>query len=208
MPNSGGSMRAFIAIELPVAIRSELTKLQKNLQKQCNCPAKWVDAANMHLTLAFLGEVPPPMLANARQAILQAIIGLAPFELTLDKLGAFPNLEHPHIIWIGFSNESHSLISLQTKLGQLLRHKKFTLEERAFCPHLTLSRIRDEASHAEKRSLGQLLNSAELTSQASFSVQTISLIQSRLTPYGPIYSTLFRAELHPKTPLSYLCDIT
>jgi len=188
-------VRAFIAIEIPAIIYSEIAKIQGKLQRQCNCHAKWVVPDSIHLTLNFLGEVPPATLKNAQQAMLQAVIEQQPFELTIDKLGAFPSLEYPRIIWIGLNDKLSKLKSLQIKLEQKLLHTGLALEEREFCPHLTLARISNEASYAEKRELSRALSAITITSQKSFSVQTISLIQSRLTPRGTLYNTLFSAEL-------------
>jgi 2'-5' RNA ligase len=196
MSGNPRSVRAFIAIELPPVIRLVLAQLQKKLQQQCHCPAKWVPSDSIHMTLHFLGEVPPATIENIKQAMSQAVIGQTAFELALGKLGAFPNLENPRVLWLGLNSDLSELKSLQEKLSHLLRHNGLTLEERGFYPHLTLARIRDGASYAEKSSLRQSFSSAELTLTTSFSVQDISLIQSQLTLHGPLYNTLFSAKFH------------
>jgi len=152
MPSNIDLVRAFIAIELPVSIRSELAVLQKNLQLKCRCPAKWVASDSIHLTLSFLGEIPYKSLEQVKQAMSQAAIGQMPFKLALYKLGAFPDMESPRIVWVGLSGGLSDLKSLQSNIAQLLRRYGLTLEEREFCPHLTLARIRDEASPHENDS--------------------------------------------------------
>ena len=195
MQSNTGLTRAFIALELPSTILSELASIQKLLQRQFNCPAKWVACNNIHLTLSFLGEIPPEALENAKQSVSEATTGQNALNLSFDRLGAFPNMIQPRIVWVGLNGELAGLISLQTKLDQLLRRRGLSLEERRFSPHLTLARIRDEASPSDRQLLGQTLSSTKIN-QAHFSARSISLIKSLLTPYGPSYSTLFRAELH------------
>ena len=191
MTSNNELVRAFIAIELPADIRSEMAKLQNKLRHQCNCPVKWVSSNNIHLTLAFLGEVALITLENAKQSMLQAVKGQTPFSLGIDQPGAFPNIERPSVIWIGLNGELYELKSLQAKLRQILCRNGLQLEEREFCPHLTLARTHVAASYAEKQALGRVLRLTAAITQTNFGVKSISLIQSRLTPHGPLYNTLF-----------------
>ena len=49
-------MRTFIAIELPKEIKEYLARVQNKL-KASGADVKWVEPANIHLTLKFLGEI-------------------------------------------------------------------------------------------------------------------------------------------------------
>jgi len=49
-------IRAFIAVELPDALRQEVADLQANL-RSTGADVKWVQTNNLHLTLKFLGNV-------------------------------------------------------------------------------------------------------------------------------------------------------
>lgn len=195
MQSNTGLTRAFVALELPSTIRSELASIQKLLQRQFNCPAKWVACDNIHLTLSFLGEISPEALENAKQSVSEVATGQNALNLSFDKLEAFPNLMQPRIVWVGLNGELSGLMSLQARLEQLLRRRGLSLEERRFSPHLTLARVRDEASYSDRQLLGQILSSTNIH-QARFSARSISLIKSLLTPHGPSHSTLFRDELH------------
>jgi RNA 2',3'-cyclic 3'-phosphodiesterase len=196
--NSTAAVRAFIAIELPSEAKRELTRLQQRLKQSCgNCPARWVAAGSIHLTLNFLGAMPLNGLDAVKQAMLQACALSRQFDLALDGPGAFPNLVRPSVVWVGLNGDTGKLAQLQKRLGQLLASAGFKAEDRPFSPHLTLARVRDDASLSDRLKLGQSIGSAILEKSAPIPVDSISLIQSRLTPAGPIYTVLFRAACGP-----------
>lgn len=60
----------------------------------------------MHLTMAFLGFVDAAQTPAIVDAVERAAAGIAPFDLTLDKLGAFPNERNPHVVWIGARDQA------------------------------------------------------------------------------------------------------
>ncbi len=55
--NTQKIIRCFIALELPPDIQSILGDIIGQL-KTSGTDVKWVDPANIHLTLKFLGEIP------------------------------------------------------------------------------------------------------------------------------------------------------
>ena len=196
-------VRSFIAVELPQEIKIELAHLQERLKRACGyCPAKWVAVESIHLTLNFLGDVPLSRLDDIKSAVAQAAVASDTFELALDGLGAFPNLERPHIVWVGLSGNVEKLSKIQKRLEQLLVMLGFNSENRPFSPHLTLARVRDEASAADKKSLGQAISSTTCKTDCPIPVRQVSLIKSQLTPAGPIYTVLSSATLGRQTRAS------
>jgi RNA 2',3'-cyclic 3'-phosphodiesterase len=89
----------------------------------------------IHLTLAFLGEIPaercPELIGAARE------IRGAPFTLKLDRVGSF---RRARVAWAGTSEAPRALVDLQAALAARLASRGFGLEEREFAPHLTLAR--------------------------------------------------------------------
>lgn len=194
--NNAEQVRVFIAAEVPDNTKRELTALQKRLQRACSyCPAKWVVVENIHLTLNFLGDVQISRLDAIKIAIAQACRRFDTFELALAGLGAFPNLENPRIVWVGLNGNVEKLSKIQKQLEYLLAGLGFTPENRPFSPHLTLARVRDEASAADKKRLGQAVGSTACEKGCPIPVRQVSLIKSQLTPAGPIYTVLFSAAL-------------
>ena len=117
------------------------------------------------------------------------------FELAIDKLGVFPNFQQPQILWLGVARQFAALISLQRVLSQNLRKIGLKIEERAYAPHITLARLHSGANFYDKRQLGQILGAYALTKTANFSVNHFELFQSTLTPNGPLYKILYKADL-------------
>jgi len=201
--NNTEQVRSFIAIELPQETKSELAHLQERLKQACGyCPAKWVAVESIHLTLNFLGDVPLSRLDDIKNAVVRAADASDTFELALDGLGAFPNLERPHIVWVGLSGNIEKLSKIQKRLEQLLAGLGFSPEIRPFSPHLTLARVRDEASAADKKRLGQAISSTTCKNDCSIPVRQVSLIKSQLTPAGPIYTVISSATLGRQTRAS------
>jgi len=89
----------------------------------------------IHLTLAFLGDVPQPRIADAEAAADAARV--APFTLVLDRLGTF---RRAGIAWAGASQPDPALLRLQGTLAAQLGARGFALEPRPFAPHVTLAR--------------------------------------------------------------------
>ena len=55
------SVRAFIAVDVGEEIRAHLDGLQRKLKK-VHANVRWVKPGNIHLTLAFLGNLPAESL--------------------------------------------------------------------------------------------------------------------------------------------------
>jgi RNA 2',3'-cyclic 3'-phosphodiesterase len=88
----------------------------------------------IHLTLAFLGEVDD----SRRRAVLDAAKFRArPFELVIDRTGAF---RRAGVAWAGPSESPKELLDLQARIQSRLRERGFALDERPFAPHVTLAR--------------------------------------------------------------------
>ena len=62
-------------------------------------------------------------------------------------------------------------------------------------PHLTLARLREHASLAERQLLGQRILSLEVGHSSSFEVSSISLMKSQLTREGALYSRIASIDL-------------
>src|SRR5215510_14402645 len=94
-------LRAFIAVELPLAIRQTIWETTSRLRKEIGVLIRWVPAENMHLTLKFLGDVSPANVGFLTQMIRTEADAYHCFEIHFTGLGSFPNLKRPHVIYIG-----------------------------------------------------------------------------------------------------------
>jgi 2'-5' RNA ligase len=183
-------IRAFIAIELPSQVKTALSQLQDNLKTNKSASVKWVDPEGIHLTLKFLGNVDEAEIPALNKALSEAVRGVAPFCLELGEPGAFPNPQAPRVVWVGIGGEIEPLRTLHNNIDRVLAPLGFPPEKRAFSPHLTLGRVREEALPGEKRRLGESVAALKTGAKSSFRVESLSLMRSRLTKEGALYSCL------------------
>jgi len=125
--------RLFFALWPDEAARNALAAKSTEIARRC--AGRPVPAANLHLTLVFLGEVPGEAIPALRRAA-QPAAGAA-FELALDRLGAFARAG---VAWAGCGRPPRELLDLQAGLSARVREAGFTPDERAFAAHLTLAR--------------------------------------------------------------------
>ncbi len=127
-------MRLFLAINFDPQTKERILVVQRRLKELGRGSFSHPD--NLHLTLAFLGEVAPGRVS----AIREAMDGLTvpAMRLTFSHAGRFRR-EGGDIWWLGLE-PNQPLARLQKELSGSLRGKGFALENRPFSPHITLAR--------------------------------------------------------------------
>jgi RNA 2',3'-cyclic 3'-phosphodiesterase len=186
-------MRLFIAIDLDddarAAVGAEQKRLAAALRGTSRSSIRWVRPDHMHLTLVFLGEVE----AARAEALIEETrrdVAFAPFDLVFAGAGVFPPRGAPNVIWIGVTAGVETAIALQTELAQRAARHGVALETRPFRPHLTVGRWRD--SRSADRDCVLAAGDRVVT---SLHVDHATLYQSHLSPAGPSYTALARANL-------------
>ena len=121
-------MRLFVAIHFSPQVDQALLRAQSALRRQGS--GNFSRPENLHLTLAFIGET------NAPDAAVRAIKSVTQpsFSVKLGHIGCFGDL-----YWAGVE-KNPELSALQHQVTQELTAEGFSLEKRAFRPHLTLCR--------------------------------------------------------------------
>jgi RNA 2',3'-cyclic 3'-phosphodiesterase len=188
-------VRSFIAIELSEEAKKGLARLRRELERDEHRFVKWVDPAGIHLTLKFLGDVPSRRIGEVSAAMAAATQGISGFSVEVAGLGAFPHLRQPRVLWVGIVGETDRLVRLQQSIDSALAMLGFAREERPFVPHLTLARIRQEASPVQKRGFGELVASTAFVDRYQMKAEAVTLMRSQLTPAGAIYTRLATARL-------------
>jgi 2'-5' RNA ligase len=183
-------IRSFIAIELPPEIRLSLARLQNKLKSGSRASVKWVDPDSIHLTLKFLGNVDIALIEKIVSAMEEACRGVRPFSLEISGLGVFPNERRVRVVWVGLTGETATLGQLQKRLDDALAPLGFRAEARPFTPHLTLARVREQATPDERQALGRLVGNTGMESGGSLNVNALHLMRSQLTREGPIYTKI------------------
>ena len=173
-------VRVFIALELPAELKAALTELIRTWQaqlttKQAQKAVRWVQPEKMHLTLRFLGEIAPTSLPPLAEALHKAIAPFAPFALTVQGSGAFPNERRIRVLWAG-CEATPPLIALQHAIEGVVRTQGYPGENRAFSAHLTLGRVNDVASETAIHAIAELVANAQVGTLGTIPVESLSLI--------------------------------
>ena len=63
------------------------------------------------------------------------------------------------------------------------------IDKKRLTPHLTLARVSDYVSKAEKAMIAETINEHKDVTFGSSRIENFDLIESTLTPAGPIYKT-------------------
>jgi RNA 2',3'-cyclic 3'-phosphodiesterase len=188
-------LRAFIAIELPLhvceAIQKQTDRLRQTLGDDF---IRWVPTQNMHLTLKFLGDTSTSHLDFLKQMLVREANLHSPFDLQLGGLGSFPTPRNPKVLWIGIHTPP-GLTSLQRGVEAGVSRLGYKGEERAFSPHLTIARTRQNASLSELQKIRTALDKIQLGNIGTARVDSVHLFKSDLQPGGSIYTKLFSASL-------------
>lgn len=177
-------IRAFVAIDLPDEVLFELRLLQQGLPV-----TKPVAPENMHLTLAFLGDVAEPALEEAHFAF--AAIKAAPFELSLTGVAVFGG-HRPRVVFAGV-REDPALMHLQAKVQQAARRAGLEPDSKRYVPHITLGRL--IPGRFDRVQLERAVAARADFTAPPFTVEDFRLYRSDLRPGGPIHEELARYPL-------------
>ena len=183
--------RLFIAAEIDPALKQAIHTIQQYLKKS-DSDVKWVHSENIHITLKFLGDVDETRTQRIITDLKKTLSALKPFEVQVGKVGGFPDLARPRVLWIGLEDNQNLLEKLAEEVEKTLEPLGFEKEGKKFSTHLTIGRVR---SNANLLKLKELLKAVLVPEDLRQSIQRISLFKSTLTSAGPIYEPLLTQTL-------------
>jgi len=187
-------LRAFIAIEIPAEIQQNIDRKTAHLRQAIHSLVRWVPPQNMHLTLKFLGNVSPNSIEFLRLMLRTEAEAIPAFDIHLAGLGAFPNLNRPRVLYIGIQAPA-ALDILQRGIESACRRLGYEADERPFSAHLTLGRVRQNASVAEQQQIRRAIESTQVDVLGTARVDSVHLYKSELNPGGSVYTRLYSAPL-------------
>ena len=187
-------LRAFIAVEIPLDIRQDIEHATSNLRRGTGSLIRWVAVENMHLTLKFLGDIPSANVEVLTQMIRAEADSFNCFDIHLTGIGSFPNPKRPRVIYIGIQAPA-ALEAFQRQLESATRRLGYNSEERAFAPHLTIGRVRQNIPQDDLQKIRRALEASKIDSPGTAKVNSVHLYKSDLKPTGPVYTKLFSAHL-------------
>ena len=189
--------RIFAAVKVHPG--DELLRVFEALKQGCrNDRITWVDPANIHITLKFFGETEEERIPKITSLLRDIAARHHPFDLQLCGTGIFGSAYKPRVVWIGIGNDARFI-----QLGQEILDKMETIgfmkDRQNFVPHLTLGRIKYIDN---KQRFFELIGKYKDSIIATEAVNEIFLLESELSPKGPVYTVLERYEMKREEHLS------
>lgn len=176
--------RLFVALDPPEAVKDALSDLQVGLPE-----ARWHDIDDLHLTLRFIGEV-DAATAGELVDVLDLLDGPA-VSVIPRGYGHFERRGKPAILYVAVE-PTPELAGLQRRIERLVRGVGVAPEPRRFTPHITLARF---PKSIDPDRVGRWLETAPTPEIAPFTVDAVTLFQSRRRPDGPRYHPEHRFPL-------------
>jgi len=186
------TVRTFVAIEISPEVRTRAQKLITQLQA-VDAKVRWVDPAQLHLTLKFLGEIDLLEVPKICAAVTEVAAAVPPFSVRVNSAGAFPDLLRPRTVWLGIEDETEELAALHNQMEVALAKLGFRSENRRFRPHLTIGRVRGEGPGIAE--LAQLLKENNDYPAGVIDVDEVVVFSSEQERGGPVYEPLGTSPL-------------
>ena len=199
-------IRTFLAVELGDDLRNRITLVQQDLRQRLGCESStdiritWVQPSSIHLTMKFLGDTDEHLIEPLREAVERAMTGHGTVHMPIERLGVFPRLQQPRVLWIGPSeqweqgDDARRLTALHRAVEDGCRSFGFAPEGRPLSPHLTLARVKEGERH-----VGQALTKSGVMdrpiSLGLLAVESLVLVKSELRPTGSVYAKVWEVRI-------------
>ena len=178
--------RAFLAVVPPTPVLDALAERIEGLAPT-EPPVRWLPRQQWHVTLQFLGAVDDAeALADAVGSV---VAELRPFAARLAGGGAFPSAQRATVLWAGVEDPA-PLAALAEAVGHAIARLGYSLDERAYHPHVTVARA------PRPRSLSHLvegLGAGPLGPR--WTVEDLALVVSDTRPQGAVHTEWTRRPL-------------
>lgn len=135
----------FAGIELDEHARAACVAVSARLQAAA-FPGRFEAPEKLHITLAFLGWVDAKRVEAIRDALQAVAQNQAPFDITLDRVGAFPHERRPRIIWLGSHDQGEGFRRVARAAQAAYEDLGFTFTQDAVA-HVTIARVKEGRAH-------------------------------------------------------------
>ncbi len=180
-------VRAFFALPVPDGARAVLAEAQRTLKRRAGDAPRWIDPAQMHLTLKFLGWVDPGALPDLEALTAAAAARAAPIDARWSGVTAFPASRRARVVVAELAEPAGALAALADRLESAVEALGVAREGRAFRAHVTLARIKHPCS------VESWIDAARLGGAVRF--DELVLYRSELLSTGSVYTALARVRL-------------
>ncbi|WP_165865560.1 RNA 2',3'-cyclic phosphodiesterase [Vallicoccus soli] len=171
-------MRLFVALVPPAAVVAQV-RAGTAAARAAAPGLRWVPPDRLHLTLAFLGEVPDDRVPELTAALARACAPLPRPRLALHSAGRFGG----RVLWAGVQGATADLERLAAACGAAAARCGVPLEDRPYRAHLTLARAREPYDLAPLVALLDGLRAGPWTARSATLVRSRP---GRLPAYEPL----------------------
>ena len=183
-----------MAVELPADVKAALAGLIELIRGARVNGVRTARPDGIHLTLKFLGDISSDRIEPISAAISAVTRTHSAFALTMGGSeggpGAFPSRASARVLWMGVQGDLTNLSHLQQRIEDAFEALGFARDRRRFNPHLTVARIGDRTSKADRLKVSQTLFSAAPGPELPLDVASVCLMRSILMPDAAVYERL------------------
>lgn len=176
--------RLFVALRPPAAVRETLLDAMDD-----DPGVRWQDEDQLHLTLAFLGEIDRRVEQDLVDGL--AAVRSVPFEVQIRGVGHFERKGAASALWAALAPNEH-LARLRQRVVTACRRAGAEPDRKAFRPHITLARLGRSSPPP-----GGWLAAHGTLAAGPWKVREFILSESRLSPGGSEYEPLVSFSLRP-----------
>ncbi|CAL1690344.1 RNA 2',3'-cyclic phosphodiesterase [Brevundimonas subvibrioides] len=177
-------LRLFTALPVPFDVAETLARRQTGLPG-----AKWRTPEQLHVTLAFFGEVDERRADDLAAELARIPPGA--FDIGLKGVGAFGDAQRSHTLWAGVE-PGERLTVLAGRCRAAAERAGVRMEPRVYRPHLTLAYLKTQTNPDR---IGAWITGHNLLHSPPIRVDRFGLYSSVLSDGGSHY------ELEREYPL-------
>ena len=184
------TIRAFIALYPdPAALRAMTAFLFEIRNRQPQI--RWEKLSQIHITMKFMAEISRESVALIGQELRDTLRNEPAFTSTLDRIGGFPNLRSPRIVWAGFSSPVEQLLRIHRTCEAACAAQGIHPEPRPFTPHFTIGRVKDRVRVTDLEKDIEACRFEETPVRFA----AVRIMHSTLAPAGAIHTELAHIPL-------------
>lgn len=175
--------RLFVAVPLPAALLGFVGRAQEALPVMHGL--RLLAPPQLHVTLAFIGEVGDDKAAVARKVVEDVPAGMGG-EALVRGFMLLPSSAKARVVTLELTDENGVFAALFERVMQGLETGEvMKREKRPFRPHLTIARLREPGPVRPRYESGQ----------SPFAVESVGLYRSELKREGAMYTVVARTTL-------------
>jgi 2'-5' RNA ligase len=180
-------VRCFLAVPLAEPGLTAGKALQNELRARIP-DVRWARPETLHLTVHFFGAIEEARAGAALDAVHPIARQTQPFDVSLDRLGAFPPRAIPRVLWLGSARDIAPLTALALDCRTALAATGFEVEDRRYHAHCTLGRPRLPWSDTARAAWEEAVTAAANQTEIRFTAHRLVLFESRPAPGGAVYT--------------------